>query len=257
MNNPLVSVIIPSYNVQDYLKGTIDSVTASTYRNIEIIVVDDASQDDSLMVAHQCATADARITVLPQSHAGVCTARNRGVSHAHGEFILPLDGDDLISCDFIAEAVARFRAEPDAMVIAPSAQFFGERTGEWKLPDFSLEKLAHHNLLASCAMYRKSDFERCGGYCTEMIAREDWDFWIAMLKDGGKVVRLNSIGFYYRIRKNSKRIQDRAFKRQVVDMLNARHSEFFQQYLNGPLRYHQSWSKTINRFCKLFNPNRY
>lgn len=63
------------------------------------------------------------------------------------------------------------------------------------------------------AMYRRSDWVRVGGYCKEIIAREDWEFWISILKNGGEVVRLSQVGLYYRVRSGSKRISDRALKR--------------------------------------------
>ncbi|MGO8078119.1 hypothetical protein AB9F41_37935, partial [Rhizobium leguminosarum] len=77
------------------------------------------------------------------------------------------------------------------------------------LPEFSLSLLARRNHIDTCALYRRTDFDRIGGYCEEIIAREDWDFWISLLKDGGEVVRLPEVGCYYRVRKQSKRIRDR------------------------------------------------
>ena len=65
------------------------------------------------------------------------------------------------------------------------------------------------NIMDTCALYRKVEWERAGGYCESIIAREDWEFWIAVLKDGGKVVRLPEIGLHYRIRNVSKRVTDR------------------------------------------------
>lgn len=108
----------------------------------------------------------------------------------------------------------------------------------------------------TCALYRKVEWERAGGYCESIIAREDWEFWIAVLKDGGKVVRLPEIGLHYRIRNVSKRVTDRSLKRHVVKTLNARHPEFFERELGGPLRYRRSWSVLLNRIYRLFHPRK-
>lgn len=108
----------------------------------------------------------------------------------------------------------------------------------------------------TCALYRKVEWERAGGYCEGIIAREDWEFWIAVLKDGGKVVRLPEIGLHYRIRNVSKRVTDRSLKRHVVKTLNARHPEFFERELGGPLRYRRSWSVLLNRIYRLFHPRK-
>lgn len=146
--------------------------------------------------------------------------------------------------------------DPSVKVVAPRADFFGERTGEWKLPPFSLHLLARKNIMDTCALYRKVEWERVGGYCESIIAREDWEFWIAVLKDGGKVVRLPEIGLHYRIRNVSKRVTDRSLKRHVVKTLNARHPEFFERELGGPLRYRRSWSVLLNRIYRLFHPRK-
>ena len=79
-------------------------------------------------------------------------------------------------------------------------------------------------------MYRKSDWERIGGYCEEIIAREDWEFWISMLKDGGEVRKLPYIALHYRVREGSKRVTDRALKKHVIAVLNRRHPEFFHRF---------------------------
>ena len=106
------------------------------------------------------------------------------------------------------------------------------------------------------AMYRRSDWVRVGGYCKEIIAREDWEFWISILKNGGEVIRLSQVGLFYRVRSGSKRISDRALKRHVVDTLNKRHPDFFAQELGGPLRYQRSWSRVFNTFSRIIHPRR-
>ena len=97
---------------------------------------------------------------------------------------------------------------------------------------------------------------RTGGYCEEIIAREDWEFWIAMLKDGGEVYRLPYVALHYRIRRASKRTHDRKLKKHVVETLNRRHPEFFERELGGPLHYHRSWSRFLNRLHRLSHPCR-
>ena len=109
-------------------------------------------------------------------------------------------------------------------MVCPRAEFIGDRSGEWKLPPFSLKLLARKNMIDTCALYRKTEWERVGGYCEEIIAREDWEFWISVLKDGGKVVRLPQIELYYRVRAGSKRIIDRSLKPHVTKVLNKRHA---------------------------------
>lgn len=106
-NLPLVSVVIPAYNVGGYIEECIGSVQGQTYGNLEIIVVDDGSTDDTLAVCMEAAAGDARVTVLHRENGGVVAARNAGLGHAHGEYIAFVDGDDWIERDMIEELAGR------------------------------------------------------------------------------------------------------------------------------------------------------
>ncbi len=252
--SPLVSVIVPVYNMEQYLGETLDSVLASDYPSFEVVVMDDDSKDASLEIAKEYARKDSRVKVHTQPNAGACAARNHAITLAEGELILPVDADNTITPDFIRKAVEIIIQDEDIKVVVPRAGFLGDRTGEWILPPFSLNLLARKNIMDTCALYRKSDWERVKGYCEEIIAREDWEFWISVLKDGGKVVRLSDISLHYRIRNSSKRVTDRSLKKHVIDILNKRHPEFFERELGGPLRYRRTWSKLINKIYRIFHP---
>ena len=254
MKHPVVSVIIPIYNMEEYLEETLDSVLASDYPDLEIVLMDDGSKDRSLDIAQRYAESNRNVHVYTQKNAGVCVARNQAIARATGKYILPVDADNRISPFFIRQAVQRLEADEELKAVCCRSEFFGDRVGEWKLPAFSLSLLARKNMLDTCAMYRKSDWERIGGYCEEIIAREDWEFWIALLKNGGRVERLPETGLYYRVRKGSKRVSDRRLKRHVIGVLNKRHPDFFQRELGGPLRYYRSWSRLINFFSNLWKP---
>lgn len=250
--NPLVSIIIPVYNMEAYLAETLDSVLQTTYSPIEVIVVDDGSKDGSAAIAENYAAKDERVCFFKQENAGVCRTRNHAVEEAKGKYILPVDSDDVLMPDFVTWAVGQLEGDDDIKVAVPGGEFFGNRQGRWRLKPFSLRALAHDNMIPCTSLYRKSDWERIGGYCETIIAREDWEFWINMLKDGGKVVQQDAVGLRYRIREGSKRITDRKYKHHVIDVLNKRHAEFFKRELNGPLRYQRSWSRFINFFANLF-----
>ena len=94
--NGKISVIIPAYNIQEYLAPTLDSVLAQTYDNLEIIVVDDGSGDNTGAVADAYAAKDSRVKVIHKENGGVTSARLRGVAEASGDFIGFVDGDDFI-----------------------------------------------------------------------------------------------------------------------------------------------------------------
>ncbi|MDK0927596.1 glycosyltransferase family 2 protein [Clostridium perfringens] len=108
MRKPLVSVIIPVYNVEKYLQRCIDSVISQTYENLEIICINDGSTDGSCEILKQNKIKEKRLIVLEQKNKGVSNARNRGVKIAKGEFIIFIDSDDTLENDMIKFLVECF-----------------------------------------------------------------------------------------------------------------------------------------------------
>ena len=247
-----VSIIMPVYKAKEYVNDTIQSVLSSDYENIEVVCMDDGSTDNSLSILKDWAKKYNRVKVLHQENAGVCAARNEAIKNSKGVYILPVDADNILMPHFVSEAVNILDSNPNVKVVAPTIEYFGGRTGISKIPKFSLSLLARKNFIDVCAMYRRCDFERTEGYCSEIIAREDWEFWIALLKNGGDVVIVEDVSYKYRVLKDSKRVKDRALKHHMIDVLNKRHPEFFKKYLGGPLRYNRTYSRLINFFCRLF-----
>lgn len=98
-NLPLLSVVIPVYNVQDCLRQALDSVTNQSYKNMEIIIINDGSTDNSYEICKEYASRDKRIILLTGQNNGLSTARNIGIKNAHGEYIAFLDSDDWLALD--------------------------------------------------------------------------------------------------------------------------------------------------------------
>ena len=243
---PIVSVIVPMYNSAPYIREALESVMASTYRPIEVVVVDDGSTDTSLAESKAFAATHAEVRVIHQKNAGVSAARNHAIREAKGEYILPVDADDKISPDYIEKAVEAMKE--DVRVVGCRARFFGAKEGEWKLPEYSPELLARKNMIPITSLFRKADWKRAGGFCEEEIYREDWSFWISLMELGGKYVRLEEVGLYYRVLPHSRRKNAKDQKRVIVDAINRLHPAYLERYLGGPLHYHRSWSKFLNRF---------
>ncbi len=104
-----ISVIVPVYNAEEYLKKCIISVVRQTYGNWELILVDDGSSDGSLDIATQAAEKDARIRVIHQKNAGPGAARNRGIKEASGDYVVFLDSDDYIDKNYFQLLVLKAR----------------------------------------------------------------------------------------------------------------------------------------------------
>ena len=101
----LVSIIIPVYNVQTYLRECLDSILQQTYKNFEVILIDDGSKDDSLNLCEEYARKDSRFVVIHKKNGGVSSARNMGLQFANGEYVTFIDSDDSIDVNYIEAMV--------------------------------------------------------------------------------------------------------------------------------------------------------
>ena len=111
MNNPLVSILLPVYNTSAYLPQCLDSVLAQTYENLQVVLVDDGSKDNSLEICQQYAAKDSRIEVYHQENQGVATARNALLSKIKGDYFFFVDSDDWIELDMIEFLLTRAEKE--------------------------------------------------------------------------------------------------------------------------------------------------
>ncbi|UFS69720.1 glycosyltransferase family 2 protein [Geomonas sp. RF6] len=201
---PKVSVIIPCYNHGAYLDQAVGSVLAQSYQDFEIVVVNDGSSDpETVELLRKYQRPKTR--VIHTANCGVSRARNAGISSARGAYILPLDADDFIGERYLEKAVAILDADPAAGVVYCEQEMFGAREGVPPLPPYDATDLLFDNLILSCAMYRKGDWERVGGYSPRFVyGWEDWDFWISLSRLNKKVIKLPEILYYYRIRAGSR-----------------------------------------------------
>lgn len=250
----LVSVVIPCFNHSAYLLEAVNSVLNSTHPLLEIIIIDDGSTDNSGEVALELMSRHRNVFYIYQENQGPASARNRGIQEARGEYVLPLDADDKISSQYIEKALEVLKNNPGIAVVFCKAEYFGLKSGLWKLKEFSLKKLAIDNMIFSCAMFRKEDWKNAGGYSCELIGGwEDWEFWISMLKNGGHVHRLEFIGFYYRIHHYSRqRSTTREIERHTINFINRKHHDFIITQLKGPLRRKRKHSLSINTLYNIF-----
>ena len=115
---PTVSVIVPIYKVQPYIRRCIDSVMMQTYGDFELLLVDDGSPDDCGRICDEYAEKDNRIRVIHKKNGGLSDARNAGLDAATGEYIYFLDGDDCILPDLLEKAVARMECGLDMVVFS-------------------------------------------------------------------------------------------------------------------------------------------
>ncbi|MBC8018618.1 MAG: glycosyltransferase family 2 protein, partial [Verrucomicrobia bacterium] len=201
---PRVSVVIPCYNHGVYLDQAVESVLRQTFADFEIVVVDDGSNDQEttrlLKDYHRPKTR-----VLHTANRGVSSARNTGIQSSNGAYILPLDADDMIAPDYLEKAVAILDAKPQVGVVYCDQQMFGAGKGPCVFPAYDPVTLLFENLILSCALYRKSDWQKVGGYSSKFVyGWEDWDFWVSMSQLNKEVSKIPEILYYYRVRGDSR-----------------------------------------------------
>ena len=119
MNQPLVSIILPVYNAQNHLARCVGSICAQTYRNIEIIILNDGSKDQSLPVCEEFRQKDPRILLVDKANSGVSDTRNLGLKLASGKYVEFVDSDDYLDPDFTERLVAAAEENEADFVIAP------------------------------------------------------------------------------------------------------------------------------------------
>lgn len=202
---PLVSVVITCFDTDpQQLAEAIASVQAQTYVPVELVVVDDGSSRAATRAFLDGLDED-RVILLRQHNRGVSAARNAGMSLAHGVFLLPLDGDDVIEPGYLAATVPVLREHPEIAIVSTQAEYFGGRSGLMRLPDPSLPWMVAENSIHNTSLFRRADFERLGGYDEDLrTGFEDHEWWVRLLLDGGKARLLDEVLFRYRIQPSSR-----------------------------------------------------
>ena len=161
--NPLVSIIVPCYNQAEYLPEALDSVLAQTYSNWECIIVNDGSPDNTEEVAKTYCEKDKRFKYLNKENGGVASARNEGIKASTGEFILPLDADDMIGTQYLEKAIGYFNLFPETKLVYCNARFFGNEQGDWILPEYGYSRLLFDNIIFCSALFNKAESTRLAG----------------------------------------------------------------------------------------------
>jgi len=196
-NQPLVSVVIPIYNYGQQFEKTLQSVFNSTYKNIEIIVVNDGSTDEYVIKKLESIKNHPNIKVVNQVNSGPSEARNNGIRNSNGDFILPLDADDKIEPEYIQSCVNVLRRDKNISPVYCDTIHVGQVQGVEKRPEWSMDRLIQGPFIVNCSMFHKEAFEKCDGYDTSLFGWEDYDLWIRMGKNGYKGFRIPKPLFTY------------------------------------------------------------
>jgi glycosyltransferase involved in cell wall biosynthesis len=194
-----LTIVIPCYNDGAYLEEAVASALAQTLADVEVIVVDDGSSDPET-VRVLAALPSHQVRVLRQENAGVSAARNNGIGHARGEYILPLDADDTLRPSLAQQAVEALDRQPDLGLVGSATQFFGTETMVMRPTQPHPVDWLLANRLPATAVFRRADWKLCGGYAEDLRWGEDWHLWVKLVALGREVAVLPEIGLHYRRR---------------------------------------------------------
>lgn len=196
---PIISIIVPCYNQAMYMRDALDSVLASTFQDWECVIVNDGSKDETLQIAKEYEQRDERFLVVDIPNGGLANARNVGIRHSHGKYILPLDSDDKIGEKYIELSVSYLDQHPETKLVNCLCKYFGDFNEIKQMPSYNYDALLWQNLFLASSVYRREDYDKTVGYNTNMRhGHEDWDFWLSLLKPDDKVYRIPETLFFYR-----------------------------------------------------------
>lgn len=248
--NPQVSIVVPCFNQSQYLEQALLSVKEQTFSNWECIIVNDGSVDNTEEIAIKWKESDSRFIYLKKENEGLSEARNSGIKISKSNYILPLDADDILGKNYIELALQEFSLDKSLKVVYSRALKFGKEKGLLSLTPFSLKNLSKNCMIFASAMFKKEDWSRVGGYDKNMIyGWEDWEFWIAILKNGGNVKRIEKVCFFYRIKSVSmlKNI-DVEKADYLLDYMSVKHVGFFVKQYGSFKRMEQRLEATKSDF---------
>ena len=204
MNDPKVSVIIPSYNHARFVEECLRSVYAQTYKNFEVIVLDDGSTDGSPELLKKL-SGELGFHLVLKKNEGVCATLNRGIELTKGEFITFIASDDFMPPHRLMEQVEAMLKNLQADVIAGSISIINERSQiitrkKARIDGYvTLDQMLKRNVVyAPTAVFRRKTFDKFGLY-DERIAVEDYYMWLKILFNNGKILNTNNNWAFYRL----------------------------------------------------------
>lgn len=233
--NELVSIIVTSYNIGEDLRDAVSSIERQTYKSIEVIIVDDGSTDmTTLTILEELENKDYKIIYLTNS--GVSVARNIGIQEAKGDYIIFLDGDDVLDDKYVMKVMTAQAAHPEVLMVYTLTQLIGTKNYIRPLNSPIYKKLLVYNdfFLVTCLLHKKRLQEITGFNETMNYGLEDWEMFIRYCYEGMTVCRINEPLFQYRIKPISRTIDVNTSRMKTLTMKLKIVSNNMEAYVTYP-----------------------
>ena len=209
--SPTISVIIPVYNAEKYLRSCIDSVLAQTYKDFELLLIDDGSKDSSGTICDEYAAMDSRFRVIHKENGGLTSARNAGLAIASGEWIMHLDGDDWIEPDMLERLIQKGEDTGADIVMGDFLFAYSDRDILYILPDWDNNKTASLNRYITSVwtcvwggIHKRSLYEEYQLICPQGVTYcEDFHLMARLCYYAKKVVNIHQPFYHYRQQEGS------------------------------------------------------
>lgn len=232
-HRPRISVLVTCHDLGRYLDDALDSVTAQTVADVEVLVTGDGSTDPDT-VARLNSLDRPNTRVIPMAHQGLAHARNRLIAEARGDFLCALDADDRLHPRFFEKALAECSRRPGLAVVSSWLTMFGREERVWQQSHCDLPTLLAECTLHTAALVRRAAVVDAGGYCPALPypGYEDWDLWITIVERGGMATILQEPLFYYRRRPGamSDQYEHAGVHRALLEALIARHEVSYERH---------------------------
>lgn len=229
----LLSIIIPYYNLGDYVEETLDSALATDYSQFEVVIINDGSTDQkSIEILEKLEKKDSRVRIVTIENGGLANARNVGAEHARGEYIAFLDADDLIDKTFYSKAIQILERYNNVSFVYSWVEFFGARTGIWPTFNTEFPYFMGMNMLTAFVVVRREDFINFGANKKVMeYGLEDYEGWLNMCAHGYSGISIPEVLVKYRVRPES---MSRQFNRSMIiyliNQLSEHHPELYSKF---------------------------
>jgi len=252
---PRVTVVIPCFNLGQFVDDAVTSVFEQTYHDFDIVVVDDGSTDKGTQDRLAALAGRPRVSVVRSSNRGLSAARNLGIAHASGEYICALDADDRLRPAWLERATALLNADPELAFVSHWVQAFGDRSFTWTPVRCDLAALLDCNVVNGAALFRRSLIQRVGGFDESMREGcEDWEFWIRVTEQGHIGAIVPELLYDYRQRPDSmsrSMTETEVFTRLYGELVDKHRPSFERHLLDLVLRREWMFRDVCQRIDRL------